>query len=456
MIFSQNKRVKLYKIIIIKDREKTMKTKKIIIAALLAIAPVLGFAQEWDEIYANPAQKQSFKAKNEQSQKKKIVVVEGNASNMRVTANGRSIDEYNRRGNNNLTDSLYAQDSTYQQYQYTDRIVRFHDPESSVKITGADDVTVYVGDDLYADYYQNRGSNTNIYLGWGASSYYPWYDSWYDPWYYGSSWDYPYYGYYGSRWYDPWCSRRGWYSPWYYNSWYSPYYGGWYDSWYYGGYYGGGYYQGYYDGYYSALPRSSTGRSSGTYRTSSANRMTASGMGSGRTSYSRSSSDIITRSSSSGRSSSYNSREGSSRTRIVDEYGRVYDSRSGRTIDRSSYSTPSRSVYGSGRESSSRTYESTTPRSSSYSRSSSGYERSSSSSSYDRSSSRSSSSYSAPSRSSSSYSEPSRSSYSGRSSFDSSSSRSSSSSFDSSSSRSSSSSGSSGSSSSGRSSGGRR
>lgn len=419
-----------------------MKTKKLLIAALLAIAPVLGFAQEWDDIYADPAQKQVFKINRDQSQKRKIVVVEGNASNMRVTANGRSVDEYNRRGNANMSDSTFAQDSAYQQYEYTDRIVRFHEPESSVRITGAEDVTIYVGDDLYADYYQNRGYNTNVYFGWGWNSYYPWYDRWYDPWYYGSSWGYPYGGGYYGGWYDPWYYRRGgWYSPWYYSSWYSPwYYGGWYDSW----YYGGGYYQGYYDGYYSSLPRSSTGRSSGVYRTSSANRMSSSDMGFGRTSYSRSGSDIITRGSS-GRSSSYDSQGRLSGTRIVDDYGRTYDARSGRIINRDAYSS-SRNSYGSGRTSSSRVYESTTPRNSQYERSSS--------SGYDRSSSRSSSSYSSPSRSSSSYSEPSRSSYSGRSSFDSSSSsRSSSSSFDSSSSRSSSSSGSS---SSGRSSSGRR
>jgi len=32
----------------------------------------------------------------------------------------------------------------YEEYEYTDRIVRFHDPESSIKITGADEVIVYV------------------------------------------------------------------------------------------------------------------------------------------------------------------------------------------------------------------------------------------------------------------------------------------------------------------------
>src|SRR5690554_7579309 len=83
-----------------------MKTKKILLSVLLVTIPLLGFAQEWDDIYADPSQKETAKVRKIQEpeqQKKKIVIVQGDVSNMEVTANGRDIDEYNRRGTNNDT-----------------------------------------------------------------------------------------------------------------------------------------------------------------------------------------------------------------------------------------------------------------------------------------------------------------------------------------------------------------
>ncbi len=433
-----------------------MKTKKRIIAGLLMLAPFWCFAQEWDDIYADPVQEQVIKKeRTSQPQKKKIVVVQGSADNMFVRANGRDIDEYNRRHLRN-SDTLYdnAEASNYKQYEYTDRIVRFHDPESSVKITGADEVTVYVGDDLYTEYYQSRGNNTNLYIGWGFNSYYPWYDSWYDPWYY-SRWHSPWYY---SRWYDPWYYHyAGWYSPWYYSRWYSPwYYGGWYDPWYYGYSYGGGYYHGYYDGYYSGLGHGShAGRSSGTYRTSYANANRASTMnryssnrstsyrssGSYRNSASRSENSI--RRVGTGSYDNVRRSGSSSRTRIIDNSGRTYDARTGRIIEGPSVNQTGRSSVRYNNQGTGTPMQ----RNSVYQRSNS----SSHSRSYSAPlESRSSRTYSAPASSSnrsSSYSSPSRSSSTGSRS---------SSSFGSSSSSSRSSSSGSYRSSSGRSSGGRR
>ncbi|HBX44367.1 MAG TPA: hypothetical protein DEG28_00535, partial [Porphyromonadaceae bacterium] len=205
----------------------------------MATVPFLGFAQEWDDIYADPSQERIVPEQEKQAiPQKKVVVIQGDVSGMKITANGRNVDEYNRRDADNVSEpDTLSNDSTYQPYEYTDRIIRFHDPESSIKITGADEVIIFANDDIYDDYYRNRYSNTNVYFGtgwgWGFNSYYPWYNSWYDPWYYGG-------------WYSPWSYSR-WYSPWYYggySSWYSPwYYSSWYDPWYYGGYgYGGGYY----------------------------------------------------------------------------------------------------------------------------------------------------------------------------------------------------------------------
>src|SRR5690554_3348810 len=224
-------------------KRETIKTKNLLLAVLLTVMPLSGFAQEWDDIYADPTQSQNEKVtirkEQEQPPKTKVVIVQGDASGMNIKANGRDIDEYNRRNGNETieSDELYSEESkNYEEYEYTDRIVRFHDPESSIKITGADEVIVYVGDDIY-DGYNNRGWNTNIYFGMGWGSFYPWYDSWnysrwYSPWYYGGWYDPWYYGYGYGGWYGGW-SR--WNNPWYYSSWYSPwYYGGWYDPWYYG------------------------------------------------------------------------------------------------------------------------------------------------------------------------------------------------------------------------------
>ena len=157
-------------------RGKTMKTEKLIIAALLMLVPFFGFAQEWDDIYANPSQNNATVKvqKKEKPQTKKIVVVQGTASDMEITANGRDIDEYNRRQDNQFAenDTIYDHDDVYEQYEYTDRIIKFHDPASSVKISGADEVTVYIGDDIYADYYDYGGSgrNSSLYYGFGWNS----------------------------------------------------------------------------------------------------------------------------------------------------------------------------------------------------------------------------------------------------------------------------------------------
>ncbi len=206
-----------------------MKTIKLLLSGLLFLTPFLGNSQEWDDIYANPDNQGTrlIQEKPQQPEKKqKIVVLQGDASKVTVEANGRDIDAYNRRGGNEGVETGQTTVDEYTDYEYTDRIIKYHDPESSVKITGVDEVTIYVGDDLYSDYYENRGYNYNMNWNWGWGGYYPWYDAWYFN-MYGrySPWSFRYgFGY--SGWYDPF------YSPWgYYSAWYNP----WYNSWYYGG-----------------------------------------------------------------------------------------------------------------------------------------------------------------------------------------------------------------------------
>lgn len=77
-----------------------MKTNKILLTVLLTAVPLFGFAQEWDDIYADPTRSEPVRVQKQlqEPQKKKVVIVQGDASNMEVVANGRDVDEYNRRG----------------------------------------------------------------------------------------------------------------------------------------------------------------------------------------------------------------------------------------------------------------------------------------------------------------------------------------------------------------------
>ncbi len=333
-----------------------MKTIKLLLSGLLFLTPFLGNSQEWDDIYANP-DKQGTRLIQEKPQKPEkkqaIVVLQGDASKVSVEANGRDIDAYNRRGGSEDVVTGQATVDEYTDYEYTDRIIKYHDPESSVKITGVDEVTIYVGDDLYSEYYENRGYNYNVNIGWGWGGYYPWYDSWHY-YYYGwhSPWNYRYgFGYTGF--YDPFLSPWGWYvypNFYTYSSWYGGrYYVG------YGGYYGGyggyGYGYGFNDGYYAGLSSSRSGRSPASYRGGNYGRSTASrsavaGRGSitdidrtsasGRASRDYSRTSRTSTASASNRTGVTSGRSGtsSSRTRIVDRTGNVLDSRTGRTISR--------------------------------------------------------------------------------------------------------------------------
>ena len=75
---------------------------------------------------------------------------------MEVIANGRDIDEYNRRGTNDTTRLMKRAISTIMKSTSIPTNRSVSRPESSIKITGADEVIVYVGNDIYENY-NNRG-----------------------------------------------------------------------------------------------------------------------------------------------------------------------------------------------------------------------------------------------------------------------------------------------------------
>lgn len=215
-----------------------MKTLKFSVIALALSVPFLANAQNWDDIYgssSNNSQKATSERKtsaNDVKKAKKKVVVINDDGDMVIKTTGNvnanfDVDAYNRRSIDSQSDEdVYANDQAidsteYQDYEYTDRIVKYHNPKNSVTVASDNDINVYVLDDNYAGYYADRDWSFSI--GWGG--YYPWYSnryyygytgwygSWYNPWYYsgwyGYGWGWPYSGgYYG--WYDPWYSP-GWY-----------------------------------------------------------------------------------------------------------------------------------------------------------------------------------------------------------------------------------------------------
>lgn len=230
-----------------------MKTRNLLIVLLMSLLPLCVFAQDnWDDIYATSKPKKEKTKPQVQSKNaynatranraQQVMVVHDNGDITLETQGNVNVDvdAYNRRGGNvdtyqyNDDTSAYSNDDDADNYEYTDRIVKYHNPQNSVKISSGNDINVYVLNDTYNDYYRCRGWNFNVNVGWGWgfgwNSYYPWYDPWY----------YPSYRYYG------------WYSPWYYSGWYA----GWYDPWYWGGgWYYPSYHHHHYYGYYSPSGR---------------------------------------------------------------------------------------------------------------------------------------------------------------------------------------------------------
>jgi hypothetical protein len=181
---------------------------KIFFKGLAAIAllglPIVASAQDYDDdIYYNPSKStktKTVKTTKTVSQNNTYVSQPNYAAAGTYsfnTGNTRDVDEYNRRGAYAVADTaLAASDSTYvDEFGFTRRLERFHNPNVVVNTGDADLIDYYYSTDASQ---QDCGTTVNVYV----------YD---DPFYY-SSWRYPYYGW--SRW-NRWC-----YSPWYWDTYY--------------------------------------------------------------------------------------------------------------------------------------------------------------------------------------------------------------------------------------------
>lgn len=212
-----------------------MNASKLILGTLVSamtLLPFLAHAQQYeDDIYYNPSKKPKT-AKNAQTSSTAIQTANYNGGTYTPTpdypaagtynystGSTRDVDEYNRRNGYTVADTANLDSALYaDNFTYTRRIERFHNP----------DVVVSSNDGDVIDYYYNTPSTssvTNIYVnadpfwgyGWNYPYYYPsWRWSWsLNPWYWGPS--------YSWSWgYDPWYWPGGYYPG--YNPWYPGYY----------------------------------------------------------------------------------------------------------------------------------------------------------------------------------------------------------------------------------------
>lgn len=184
--------------------------KSLLLLAVIA-APVWASAQEWDDIYYNPSKDKKTKAKSDKKTQQVVepadFVAAGSYSGTWNTQNLRSDDEYNRRYQVVDTLAVDSMADESQNFTYTRRIERFHNP----------DVVVETGNEDLVDWYYNQQETPQSVVVINVENN-PW--NWYP---YGyRSWFRPY-GLYSSYWGPTWGFGLG-YDPWFYwgyDPWYS-------------------------------------------------------------------------------------------------------------------------------------------------------------------------------------------------------------------------------------------
>jgi len=223
-----------------------MKPIQLIIIFLSLLIPTLGYSQKEtkviDDIYYSPNDKTpTYSSKNEQKPTykngaKEIIFREHSDSIKENSTLSMTKEENDSLLNDTIHEEgcyLHGFKGSSSDYEYAERIRRFHNPKFTIHISDPDYMDLYFLDDynwnvyieggyawvtptwtnpLWFDYYYRPFMYNSWYWRW--SLYYPSYSYWYSPWYY-----YPWHAWY----YDPWY-----YSPWYYGYYRHPYYGGYY------------------------------------------------------------------------------------------------------------------------------------------------------------------------------------------------------------------------------------
>ncbi len=200
--------------------------KKTILWSLLAVLPVMGFAQSDDDMYFVPKKSKTeataFAAASS-TRHSEIQNTEDKEVAEYYSGALRDVDEYNRRSGSGRTVTIITDTDTF----------NIDESQLTLNEEGKYVIAPQVEEQneapSYYDYDDDFAYSVRLarfhgigypYYGYGLYS--PWhYDSWYyDPWYYG--WRGWYGGYYG--WYDPWYT--GWYYPYHYHYYHGGYYAG--------------------------------------------------------------------------------------------------------------------------------------------------------------------------------------------------------------------------------------
>ena len=176
---------------------------KALLPAVFLTAALTGVAQGYydDDIYYNPKEEKVVKQQKKQQKPVSYYHLDSKrgggdyqpADTYAPTDNPLNvdIDEYNRRGQFLVSDSVVADSSLVNEFEYTRRIEQFHNPDI---INGSDD------SDLQEYYYTARQQpvDINVYVidnpwSWRYSN--PWYwNAWGPAWSWGPSWGYPGWG----------------------------------------------------------------------------------------------------------------------------------------------------------------------------------------------------------------------------------------------------------------------
>lgn len=195
---------------------------KTIFWSVVAMLPMMAYAQTDDDMYFVP--KKKSKTENVQRQEQPKSSSATLRSYLGQQADGtedyhsgalRDVDEYNRRGGTGRSITIVTETDTFQVDESQLTLNEDGQYVLSKGYSGVDEEPAYLDDDYS---YTSRLSRFHGFVTPLVTIYDPWY---YDPWYYDSWYYRPWrYGYHG------WGGYYGWYDPWYYGHY------GW------GGYYG--------------------------------------------------------------------------------------------------------------------------------------------------------------------------------------------------------------------------
>ncbi len=186
------------------NKAKKAPTRLLSALALMAL-PTIVMAQGYydDDIYYNPAKDTQKKVKTTQTKTNSNYSTDYRLTDFPAadtytvnTGSTRDVDEYNRRGQFLVSDSVIgsASATNTDTYSNTRRIQRFHN----------DGIVEILNDDDYATYVVTDPATINVYVESPLYTplYSPFYSSWYAP--YGSLWGLP-----------SWSFSYGFYNPWY-------------------------------------------------------------------------------------------------------------------------------------------------------------------------------------------------------------------------------------------------